>query len=40
MCIEKNNVIEGSMKESTNDQSGLWPLDDIEERITDLNTRK
>ena len=34
------NIVEGAMKELRNDQSGLWPLEDIEERITYLNTQK
>ena len=34
------NVFEDAMKELKNDQTELWPLDHIEDRITFLNTKR
>ena len=34
------DIFEEAIEELRNDQSGLWPLDDIQKRITYLNTKK
>ena len=35
-----DDVFKEALKELENDESGLWPLDDIEKRIAYLNTKK